>query len=243
MSTRLGRTVAAAVLVAAGWLVPTVLVASAPFQTPRRNVTLPSSTPRPRAPESEEIIVKADSVIGIRLETPVAFDDGGPDVKLLERRSLGEGGRPPVAVVARVTRDVRVNNRTAIPAGARLEGTVTKLEAAEPSYSRIGLTFTTVVLHEGKTRLPIQTETIYRSANQHSNDTAKHIGAGAVLGALVGAAIAGKKGAIVGGTAGAASGAAASVATATPSDVMLPAGTSLNVRLAAPLTVIIERRP
>ena len=199
----------------------------------------------------EEVTVKADAVIGIRLETGIDS----------ERAKLED------PVTARVTRDVSVNGRTAIPSGARLEGYVSSItrgsdggqtgvrpgssrgrtskpgETTKPGEAaRVGLRFTTLVLNDGKLRLPIQTDTVFRGAGPTAGQTVTRVGAGAVVGAVLGGAIGGRKGAIIGGTAGAAGGAATVVAS-DRRDVTIPAGTTLTVRLTEPLTLLIERAP
>jgi len=208
-------------------------------------VAAPPSVGRASAADVEEVTIKADAVIGIRLETTIDS----------ERAKLED----PVS--ARVTRDVSVKGRTAIPAGARLEGYVSSItrgpdrgqtgvrpgpdrgQTPKPGDpARLGLRFTTLVLNDGKLRLPIQTETVFREAESTASQTATRVGAGAVVGAILGAAIGGRKGALIGGSAGAAGG-AATVAASDRSDVTISAGTTLTVRLIEPLTLLVERAP
>jgi hypothetical protein len=196
-----------------------------------RSATPPATVSRvpahaPGTAELEELTVKADAVIGIRLETAVA----------------GERSRAEDVVTARITRDVRVSDRTAIPAGARLEGYVSVIApgAGSKEPARIGLRFTTLVLDDGKTRVPINIAPIFRTA-ESADRTASRVGAGAIVGAILGAVVGGKRGAVIGGTAGAAGGAAAAIATA-PGDIAIPAGTSLTVRLAEPFKVMVEKQ-
>jgi hypothetical protein len=244
--------VAAAMAVAAA-TAPMALAQGRPTQPPQQPpptgrssrpiVLAPPAVPGARGSSAdlEEVTVKADSVIGIRLETTLDSERA----KLEDR------------VTARVTRDVNVKGRTAIPAGARLEGYVSEItraperaptggkpESERVQAARIGLKFTTLVLNDGKLRLPIQTETVFRSADGTAGQTATRVGAGVVVGAILGAAIAGRKGAIIGGSAGAAGGAAAAAAGGPDrGDVTIAAGTTLTVRLIEPLTVLVERTP
>lgn len=175
----------------------------------------------------EEVTVKADAVIGVRLETPVRTSQSKPEDR----------------VVASIVRDVRVDGRTAIPAGARLEGDVTLVQPAGKfkTPGRIGVRFTTLLLDDGKTRLPIDIEPIYRSSEPPGPRSAARIGAGAIVGALLGAVVGGKKGAAIGGAAGAAGGTAA-VAAADADDIAIPAGTPLTVRLSTPFKILVERQ-
>jgi hypothetical protein len=181
----------------------------------------------PPEPRFEELTVAADSVIGVRLESAVS----------------SETARVEDKVTARVSRDVTVDGRTAIPAGARLEGHVVLVERGGKfkERARVGLRFTTLVTGgDGTTRLPVQTEAIFRDGAGPSGEATSKIGAGAVVGAVLGALIGGKKGAAIGGTAGAAGGAAA-VAAGGRNEAVLAAGAPVTVRLTAPVTVLVER--
>ena len=186
----------------------------------------PVETPKPAEPQRfEELTIKEDSVIGISLETLVSTESA----KVEDR------------VHARVTRDVMVDGRTAIPNGARLEGVVSQVEKAGKfkGRARIGIKFTQVVLNDNH-RLPIQTETIFRDGDAAGGEATAKIGASAVLGAVLGSVIGGKKGAAIGTAAGAAGGTAI-VAKGGRNEAVSPAGTLLTVRLTAPVKVTIER--
>jgi hypothetical protein len=173
----------------------------------------------------ETVTVKEDAVIGIRLDQTIST----------------ESARVEDRVTARVTRDVRVGGRTAIPEGATLEGFVTLVERGGRFHdnSRLGVKFTTLVLVD-QTRIPLVTDTIYRVGDSASNEATSKIGASAVLGAILGGVIGGKRGAAIGGTAGAAGGAAA-VAAGNPNDAVLPAGMPLTVRLGQAVSVALIR--
>ncbi len=173
----------------------------------------------------DELTVKADSVVGIRLDSTVSTETARVEDK----------------VTARVARDVTVNGRTAISAGARLEGVVTLADRGGrfKGQSRLGVRFLTLILPDN-TRVPIQTETIFREGESPTSEAASKVGASAVVGTILGAIIGGHKGAAIGATAGAAGGTAA-VMTDSPNDVAIEAGTSLTVRLTAPVVLSIER--
>ena len=109
-----------------------------------------SHSVEPPAPSFEELVVAADSVIGLQLESPVSS----------ERAQVED------SVVARVTREVRVGDRVVIPAGAKAFGEVTLVERGGKvrERARLGVRFTSVVLADG-TRLPMRSETIYREGD------------------------------------------------------------------------------
>ncbi len=186
----------------------------------------PVPPPPPPKPRFEEVTVREDAVIGIRLENAVS----------------SETARVEDRVTARVSRDVTADGRTAIPAGATLEGTVVFVERGGKfkERARVGIRFTTLVLADNL-RLPIQTDTIFRDGESPGTEATTKIGASAVVGAILGAVIGGKKGAAIGGAAGAAGG-TATVAAGGRNDATMPAGALLTVRLAAPLTVQVERQ-
>jgi hypothetical protein len=180
-----------------------------------------------KAPEKnfDELVVSADSVIGLQLETALST----------ERAHVED------RVDARVIRDVRVRNQVAVPAGAHAIGSVMVVESGGKfrDKARIGIRFNTLVMPDG-TRLPISTETIYREGEPPSNKSAAKIGGGAVIGTILGGLLGGAKGAAVGAAAGAGGGAAA-VAAGDRSAVTLPAGTQLTARFLSPVTVTVER--
>jgi hypothetical protein len=173
-----------------------------------------------------EVTIASDSVIGIRLDSTLS----------------SETARVEDKVTARVTRDVVVDGRTAISAGARLEGVVSAVEHAGRfrDRSRLGVRFQSIVLADG-TRLPIQTETIFREGDSPTGPAAAKLGTSAAVGGILGAVIGGKKGAAIGSSVGAAGGTAAVMAGAAP-NVILQAGTALTVRLTAPISIAIERQ-
>jgi hypothetical protein len=173
----------------------------------------------------EELVVSADSVIGLQNET----------------RVTSETARVEDRLEARVTRDVRVGDRVAIPAGARAIGNVTQVERGGKFKERakLGIRFHTLVLADG-TRIPMSTETIYREGDSPSNESAQKIGGGAVGGAILGAILGGAKGAAIGASAGAAGGGAIVAAGGRNAAVLQP-GAPITVRILSPITVTNEK--
>jgi hypothetical protein len=173
----------------------------------------------------QELVVSADSVIGLQTETTIS----------------SESARIEDRVDAHVTRDLRVGREIAIPAGTRALGSVTQVERGGKfkQRARLGIRFHTLVLADG-TRLPISTDTIFREGASPSNDSAARIGGAAVGGAILGAIIGGAKGATIGATTGAGAGTAATAA-GDRSTATLSAGTPMTARLLAPVTVTVEK--
>lgn len=185
----------------------------------------PVRAPEPREPEFEELVVSADSVVGLQVETAVT----------------SETARVEDEVVARVTRDVRVGDRVAIPAGATAKGEVTLVERGGrlKDRARLGIRFTSIVLADG-TRVPIDTETIYREGDGPGGESAAKIGGGAIGGAILGGILGGAKGAILGGSAGAGAGSAA-VLMGGRNPATLPAGAPVTVRVTKPVSVTVDK--
>jgi hypothetical protein len=183
--------------------------------------------PPPAAPTRmfDEVVVPSSSVIGLQIETPVSS----------ERARLED------RVEARVLRDVMVDGRTAVPAGTRAIGAVTLVDRGGKvkERARLGVRFHTLVLADG-TELPMRTDAILREGDSPTGESTRKIGGAAVGGAILGAIIGGKKGAIVGGATGAAGGSAVVMA-GDRNAATLPVGAVVTVRLAAPVTVEVER--
>ena len=184
--------------------------------------TAPVEAPKPRF---EELTVKADAVVGIRLDQALS----SATAKLEDR------------VTASVSRDVMVDGRTVVPAGTRLEGHVTLVQPGSKfkGRARLGIRFHTLVLADGL-RVPVQTEALFRDGDSATRSTATKVGTGAAAGAILGAVLGGKRGAILGAGAGAGGGTVAVMA-GDAKEAELDSGTQLTMRLTSPVTVTIER--
>lgn len=194
-----------------------------PLQLEARTPTEPAYAPP--LPFFEEFVVPADSVIGLQTEVTISSDHA----------------RIEDQVDARIMRDVRVDGEVAIPSGSKAIGSVVVVERGGrfKERSRLGIRFHTLVLADG-TRLPVNTETIYRDGETPGNRSAAQIGGGAVAGAILGGLLGGAKGAAVGATAGAGGGTAAVMA-GEPRPATFPGGTELTARILSPVTVTIEK--
>jgi hypothetical protein len=185
--------------------------------------------PRPPEPPQksfEELVVSAESVIGLEADTLVSSDHAR-----LEDR-----------VEARVKRDVRVRDRVVIPAGARAVGSVVLVERGGKfkQTARLGIRFNTLVLADG-TRLPVQTETVIRDGSAPGNESAAKIGGLAVGGAILGAILGGGKGAAIGAAAGAGAGTGTVMASERSAATIHP-GEPITVRITSPVTVTVEEK-
>jgi len=186
----------------------------------------PLAAAEPSVPEFEELVISPDSVIGLQIETSTTS----------ERAQLED------LVVAHVTRDVRVDGKVAIPAGAKVHGEVTLVERGGRlrERARLGVRFTSVVLADGS-RVRLESEPVYREGDAPSRESAAKIGGGALGGAIIGGILGGAKGAAIGGSIGAGAGTTAVLAGGRNA-ATLPSGTPVTVRLTEPVIVTIDRQ-
>src|SRR5678816_4094804 len=195
-----------------------------PIQPAAIEPVAPAAPPAPPAPRYVDLVVSPDSVLGLQMETSISSDKAAVEDQ----------------VTARVTRDVRVGDRVAIPAGSTARGEVTMVERGGKvkDRARLGIRFTSVVLADG-TRVPIETDTIYREGDSPTGESVAKIGGGAIGGAILGGIFGGAKGAAIGASAGAGAGSAAVMAGGRNA-ATLPSGTPVTVRLVKPATVTVE---
>jgi hypothetical protein len=180
--------------------------------------------PKWQEPRVDELVVSADSVIGLQLKNTVSSE-----TSQVEDR-----------VEAQVVRDVAVGGRVAIPAGSRVLGAVTVVERGGKvrDRARLGVRFHTLVLGDGTT-LPLQTDTVYRDGDSPSSSSAAKMGGAAIGGAIVGAILGGGKGAVIGGATGAAGGTAAVMAGSRRA-ATIASGSTVTVRVLSPVSVTVE---
>jgi hypothetical protein len=196
----------------------------APVQ-PEAPPPAPEEPPPPPAPEFIDLTVPSDSVLGLQVE----------------RTITSETARVEDKVSARVTRDVRVGNRVAIPAGSIVSGSVTEVDRGGKmkGKARLAVRFHTVTLADG-TQLAIRTDAVVREGASPSGETAAKVGGATIGGAILGAILGGGKGAAIGAGVGAGAGTAAAM-TNDRNPATLPGGTSVTVRVQQPVTVTVQK--
>jgi hypothetical protein len=185
----------------------------------------PEAPPPPPAPEFLDLTVPSNAVVGLQIE----------------RTITSETAQVEDRVEARVTRDVRVGDKVAIPAGSIVQGSVMEVERGGKvkERARLGIRFHTIVLANGN-RLDIRTDSVVREGASPSKESAAKIGGAAIGGAILGAILGGGKGAVIGGATGAAGGTAATMA-GDRNPAVLTAGTTVTVRMQQPVTVTVEK--
>jgi type IV secretory pathway VirB10-like protein len=185
----------------------------------------PAAAPTVAAPELVEITVPPDAVLGLQIE----------------RTITSELARVEDKVDARVTRDVRVDGRVAIPAGSTVRGSVTEVDRGGrvKGKARLAIRFHTVMLADG-TQVGLKTDPVIREGTSPNGESAAKVGGAAIGGAILGAILGGGKGAAIGAGAGAAGGTTAVMASER-NPAILPAGTTVTVRMQAPVTVTVQK--
>jgi hypothetical protein len=146
------------------------------------------------------------------------------------------------AFTARVVQDVKnATGQVVIPAGSIVNGKITDVKPAPNPRTPGTLTLSVASITVRGASYPIEAsvdslETIHKGRGVTSGDAAK-VGAGAVAGAVLGRVLGGnKKGTIIGGIVGGAAGAAAAHESK-DSDIVLPAGAHIIIRLTKELAV------
>lgn len=203
---------------------------SRPFPSPEATASLPSSTPPvidapPPPPATRPVTLPADAVVGLQIEQTISTATA-----VIEDE-----------VTARVTRDVFADGVVVIPAGTRVNGSVTFVDEGGKvrERARLGVRFHTLVLADG-TEVRLPTETIYRDGESPGGRSAAKIGGGATAGAVIGAILGGGKGAAIGAAIGAGGGTAATMAGGRR-PATLPAGQTVTVRVSNPVTIDVLR--
>ena len=193
--------------------------------TPEYRDPEPPPPPPPPAPEFVDVTVPSDAVLGLQIERTVS----------------SELARVEDKVDARVTRDVRVSDRIAIPAGSTVRGSVTEVDRGGriKGKARLAIRFHTIVLADG-TQLALKTDPVVREGQSAGGESAAKVGGAAIGGAILGAILGGGKGAAIGAATGAAGGTAAAM-TNDRNPATLTAGTTVTVRMQAPVTVTVQK--
>lgn len=177
-----------------------------------------AATPQPRVPET--VTIPSGKVLTVSLA-----DEVGSKVS-----------QPGQSFGGSLAKAVEVNGEVAIPAGAKVEGSVVD---AKPLGRFAGgallqLKLNSITVHGDQ--LPVQTATFTQSIKGKGKRTGVMAGGGAGLGALIGGLAGGGKGAAIGAAAGAGAGGAGAAFTGNK-EIVLPAETAVSFTLSAPLKI------
>jgi hypothetical protein len=179
------------------------------------------------APESREVTIPAGTSLPLTLRTAVGSDSSNVEDQV--RATL----RSPVTI----------KGVQALPEGTAFLGHVTDAERSGrvKGRARIAFRFTRADPPGDAGQLNVRTATVSRLAPATKKRDAATIGGGAVGGAIIGGIVGGGSGAAKGAAIGGAGGTGVVLATR-GKEVKLAAGTAINVKLAAPLTVRVPVR-
>ena len=121
----------------------------------------PEATPPPPVLEFVDVTVPSDAVLGLQIERTVS----------------SELARVEDKVDARVTRDVRVDNRIAIPAGSTVRGSVIEVDKGGrvKGKARLAIRFHTIVLADG-TQLTLKSDPVVREGQSPAGQSAAKVG-------------------------------------------------------------------
>jgi hypothetical protein len=207
--------------------------ADAPQQPAATDAVQSADIPPAAAPVNSALPVPAGTALMVRLDTTLATFSN-------------KAGDP---FQGHITSPIMVNGAIVIPAGATIEGRVTKVTeprriAGRPS---IGILPEAVILPTGEryyldatltdTNIPgsdVNSEGQFKGSGHDRRDQLE-VGGGAAGGMLIGGLVGGPVGVLVGGTIGA--GATTGHWLATHRSATLPAGTQLTLELNRPLTM------
>ena len=183
-----------------------------------------AAAPLLEAPRTErEVTIPAGTQLRLRLDTSHASNTS----------------RVEEVVQAHLAAPVVVNGRTVLPADTEATGHVTVARPSAKVKGRAYLAVRFTELRPDDERYRVSTRTWGREAPGTKKKDAAKIAVPGALGAVVGAAIDGKKGAAIGAGVGAGAGTAVVLSTA-GEEVRLPRGSTMLVRLSAPLTVRVR---
>ncbi len=179
-----------------------------------------AAAPVEAKPQFREVTIPAGTTLHVKLADTVASNTS----------------KVEDAVRGELTQAIDVDGQTAVPAGARVRGTVLQAVQSGRVKGRASLAIGFDRLTVDDQNLDIRTARIAHVAAATKGKDAKKVGIGAAAGAVVGAIAGGKKGAAV-GTAVGAGGGAGVVAATRGDEVVMAAGTTVTTRLQEPLTV------
>src|SRR5262249_50592024 len=147
---------------------PATVAAAVPPPAPELPKPVEPAPAPPHVPQFEHLVLPAASVIGLQMESSLS----------------SERSRVEDRVDARVTRDVMSGGRVAIPAGARVIGSVTLVDRGGKlkTPARLGIRFHTLILSDGSEGA-LNTEPFYREGESPPGSGTEKIGGPAVGGA------------------------------------------------------------
>jgi hypothetical protein len=128
------------------------------------------------------------------------------------------------------------NGQVLVPKGANVYLRLTEVQTSGQYKGKSELQLQLVRLEFQGTDYPLTSTTYTEAGASRGQDTAKTVGGGALVGAIIGAIAGGGKGAVIGGAAGAGAGGVYQ-GVSKPKQIRIPSETVLDFKLDQPLTV------
>ena len=199
-------------------LITAVIIAGCKDNARENERTKVAEQPKPRI---ETVTVQAGTQIVAALETRLSSD-------------TNHAGDP---FVATTTEPIVIDGRTVVPAGAKIRGSLSAVEASGrvQGRARMTLAYREIVDSAGKAH-PISAQPLTLQAASTTHGDVEKIAAGGVLGAVIGGITGGGKGAAIGAGAGAGAGTVLMLATK-GDDVELNPGQRLAIHMTAATTM------
>jgi hypothetical protein len=186
----------------------------------------------------ETVDASEGTAVERRVERAVTIPAGTRLRLTLDQTVASNSARVEDQVRAHLAAPVVVDGRTVLPANSEVIGHVVSVRPSGKVKGRayLAMRFSEVRTARDDDRYDIRTRTWAREAPGTKKKDAVTIAAPAGVGAVVGGIVDGKKGAAIGAGVGAGAGTGVVLATR-GREVTLPRGSTLIVRLSAPLTI------
>jgi len=182
---------------------------------------LPTPTPAP-PPPPKQIVVPTDTNVSIRMIDSVDS-------------SVNKAGE---VFHASLDAPLVVDDETVVPAGAEIYVRLAEASFAGHMKGQSQLRLELVKLEFQGQSYPLTSSTYSVAGASRGKDTAKKVGAGAVIGGIIGAIAGGGKGAAIGATVGGGAGGVYQASTS-GKQVKIPSETKLNFQLEQPVTITV----
>jgi hypothetical protein len=188
----------------------------------------------------ETVGAAAAPAVERRVQRDVTIPAGTRLRLTLDQTVASNSARVEDRVRAHLAAPVVVNGRTVLPADSEVIGHVVSARQSGKVKGRayLAMRFSELRMARDDDRYDIRTATWAREAQATKKKDAVTIAAPGAVGAVVGGLVDGKKGAAIGAGVGAGAGTGVVLSTR-GKEVTLPRGSTLIVRLSAPLTVRI----
>jgi hypothetical protein len=216
--------------------------ASTPANTPMSNTGIINTTPMPASTTTASTTTPAAHSDAILIPPPplpvkmITIDSGTPlSVRLIDSVDSNRN-QPGDTFRGTLDSPIYAEDRIAVPQGATVVGRIVEVKDAGRFSGRPQLALELTTLSVNNRQYPLRTNQYTQQGSSQGARTAKTVGGGAAIGALIGAIAGGGKGAAIGAAVGAAGGGGVQAARG-PQSIHLGSEARLNFRLESPVSV------